>query len=84
VFNGINALLKKDGLWLNCDFQLTGKWWQWVMLKSMFMFFRLICNIEASKLPNIHKCFEDKGFKVIASKNFFGEFIGAGVYKNEC
>ena len=81
VFNGINGLLKKDGLWLNCDFQLTGKWWQWVMLKSMFVFFRLICNIEASKLPKIKECFEHDGFKTIAQKNFFGEFIGAGVSK---
>ncbi len=81
VFNSINGLLKKDGLWLNCDFQLTGKWWQWVMLKSMFVFFRLICNIEASKLPKIRECFEQDGFKARAQKNFFGEFIEAGVYK---
>lgn len=81
VFNSINILLKKDGLWLNCDFQLTGKWWQSVMLKSMFVFFRLICNIEASKLPNIKQCFEDSGCKLITQKNFFGDFIGAAVYK---
>ena len=81
VFNSINILLKKDGLWLNCDFQLTGKWWQWVMLKSMFIFFRLICNIEASKLPRIRECFERDGFTAIVQKNFFGDFIGAGVYK---
>ena len=81
VFNSINILLKKDGLWLNCDFQLTGKWWQWVMLKSMFIFFRLICNIEASKLPRIRECFEREGFTAIAQRNFFGDFIGAGVYK---
>lgn len=81
VFNRISGLLKKDGLWLNCDFQLTGKWWQWVMLKSMFVFFRLICNIEASKLPNIKKCFEEEGFTPIMQRNFFGQFIGTGIYK---
>ena len=81
VFNGISSLLKKDGLWLNCDFQLTGKWWQGVMLKSMFVFFRLICNIEASKLPKIKECFEQDGFRLIAQKSFFGEFIGAWMYR---
>jgi len=81
VFNGISILLKKDGIWLNCDFQLTGKLWQWVMLKSMFIFFRLICNIEASKLPNIRECFEHDDFRSIAQKNFFREFIGAEIYK---
>jgi len=81
VFHSINILLKKGGLWLNCDFQLTGKWWQQIMLKSMFIFFRLICNIEASKLPKIKECFEEEGFKEITQKNFFGDFVGAGVYR---
>ena len=81
VFNSISALLKKNGLWLNASFQLTGKWWQRVLLKSMFVFFRLICNIEASKLPNIRECFEQDGFKLITQNNFFGDFIGAGCYK---
>ncbi|HAL82557.1 MAG TPA: methyltransferase type 12, partial [Mucilaginibacter sp.] len=57
VFINIHALLKPGGLWLNCDFQLTGIWWQKVFLKSMFLFFKLICNIEASHLPEIEKYF---------------------------
>jgi ubiquinone/menaquinone biosynthesis C-methylase UbiE len=82
VFDAINALLKQDGTWLNCDFQLNGKWWQWAMLKSMFIFFRLICNIEASKLPGIEKRFRDGGYKVIEENTFFGGFISAKIYKH--
>jgi len=81
VFNSIAALLKKDGLWLNASFQLTGKWWQQVLLKSMFVFFRVVCGIEASRLPGINKCFDDIGYKVVEGKVFFGEFIGARIYK---
>jgi ubiquinone/menaquinone biosynthesis C-methylase UbiE len=81
VFHHIHHLLKDDGLWLNTDFQLTGKWWQLVLLKSMFLFFKVICGIEASKLPAIGKCFEDSGYKAIDRKNFFGDFIVSEVYK---
>src|ERR1700756_5595140 len=44
IFEHIQAALKPGGFWLNCDFQRTGKWWQSVLLKTMFLFFRLICN----------------------------------------
>jgi ubiquinone/menaquinone biosynthesis C-methylase UbiE len=81
VFRNINSLLKKDGLWLNCDFQLTGKWWQWILLKSMFVFFRLVCGIEASKLPEITTCFKNNGYSLAEEKTFFGAFIIAEVYK---
>jgi len=81
VFGHVKSMLKTNGLWLNCDFQLTGKWWQMAMLKSMFLFFRLICGIEASKLPDIYRQFAKQGFKVIEQKTFFGGFIVSEVYK---
>jgi ubiquinone/menaquinone biosynthesis C-methylase UbiE len=80
VFNHIHKLLKPKGLWLNCDFQLTGKWWQNVLLKSMFVFFRVICSIEASKLPQIEKHFTESGVTVIDQKLFFGAFVRSAVY----
>lgn len=80
VFNHIHPLLKNGGLWFNCDFQLKGKWWQKVMLSSMFLFFRIVCNIEAFKLPDINQQFEQNGYKTIAAKTFFGEFITSAVY----
>lgn len=82
VFKSIAILLKPNALWLNTSFQLTGKWWQRVMLQSMFILFKVICNLEASKLPSIDKCFEENAFKLIEQQNFFGEFIGARVYRN--
>jgi ubiquinone/menaquinone biosynthesis C-methylase UbiE len=81
VFGHIAQLLKADGLWLNTDFQLTGKWWQGVLLKSMFLFFKVICGIEASKLPAIAPCFDEGGYKVVDRKTFFGDFIVSEAYK---
>ncbi|WP_295675156.1 bifunctional 2-polyprenyl-6-hydroxyphenol methylase/3-demethylubiquinol 3-O-methyltransferase UbiG [uncultured Mucilaginibacter sp.] len=81
VFNHIHSFLKPGGLWLNCDFQLKGKWWQKGLLKSMFLFFRMICDIEASALPDVNNQFNQCGYKAIASQTFFGEFIISQVYK---
>jgi len=80
VFNHIHIKLKKNGMWLNCDFQLTGKWWQWILLKSMFLFFRIICGIEASKLPAVKRQFDQAGYNLISQKTFFGDFVISEVF----
>lgn len=81
VFCHIHKLLKPGGLWLNCDFQLTGRWWQNVLLQSMFIFFRVICKIEASQLPDINKRFAENSYKIMDEKTFFGKFVLSRVYK---
>lgn len=81
VFTHIHYCLKPGGLWLNTDFRLTGRWWQKILLKSMLLFFRLICNIEASRLPDIEKHFEQHGYKALSQKSFFGEFILSTAYQ---
>ncbi len=81
VFNHIHQSLITKGIWLNCDFQLTNKWWQQVLLKSMFWFFKTLCNIEASKLPDIEKQFYRHGYETLTIKTFFGDFIVSKVYK---
>jgi ubiquinone/menaquinone biosynthesis C-methylase UbiE len=81
VFRHLHLLLKPGGLWLNTDFQLTGKWWQNVLLKTMFAFFKLLCNIEASVLPDIEKQFTQNNYSVVAQKTFFGDFITSKTYR---
>jgi ubiquinone/menaquinone biosynthesis C-methylase UbiE len=80
VFDHIHQLLKHNGLWLNCDFQSTGKWWQGILLRSMILFFRVVCNIEASHLPDIEMHFEQHDYKTIAEQTFFGDFIISKVW----
>jgi ubiquinone/menaquinone biosynthesis C-methylase UbiE len=75
VLDHIHSLIKPNGLWLNCDFRLSGQWWQRVLLKSMFLFFKIVCNIEASQLPDVEKHFNQHGYKIIAQQTFFGDFI---------
>ena len=80
VFSSIHQKLKPGGTWLNTDFRPTGKWWHKLLLRSMFIFFRLICHIEASQLPGIQKCFEKHGYTTIDQKSFFGDFILSTAY----
>lgn len=81
IFNHISSLLKTDGTWLNCDFRLTGKWWQRFLLNSMLVFFRLLCRIEAKALPDIDGLFRNGGYEVVEEQSFFGEFVISRVYR---
>jgi ubiquinone/menaquinone biosynthesis C-methylase UbiE len=81
VFGHINNLLKLKGLWLNTDFQLTDKWWQTALLKTMLLFFKLCCRIESSKLTDMEKYFEHAGYQATDKKTFFGDFIMSKAYR---
>ena len=76
-----NVHLKPGGLWLCADFQLNGKWWQPVLLKTMYLFFKLLGCVGVTKLPDIAGAFQGAQHICIAQKNFYGNFIHAAVYK---
>ncbi|RYY34309.1 MAG: class I SAM-dependent methyltransferase [Sphingobacteriaceae bacterium] len=76
----ISKQLKPSGLWLNTDFQLTGKWWQKVLLKTMYGFFKLFADIKTSALPDFNAAFADAGYQLKAKKDFYGDFVGAQVW----
>ena len=80
VFDHLHTLLKPNGLWLNTDFQLSGIWWQKVFINAMLLFFKSLCRIEASQLPDIEKQFKQNNYKVIAIKTFFNGFVISKVY----
>jgi len=81
VFTHIHSRLKPKGLWLNTDFRLTGKWWQTILLRSMILFFQILCRIESKKLPDIEKRFELFKYLVINQKAFYGDFILSTAYQ---
>ncbi len=81
VFTVMHHSLKKGGLWLNTDFRLTGKWWQWLLLKSMLLFFKLLCGIESTRLPDIEQCFRKYHYQLLAEKPFYGHFILSEIHQ---
>ncbi|GAB3920594.1 class I SAM-dependent methyltransferase [Mucilaginibacter myungsuensis] len=83
VFATLDGLLKPESIWLNTDFQLTGKWWQNPLLKSMYYFFRLMGCVDVTELPPIAERFTSMGYVADAERAFFGEFVLASVYKRK-
>ena len=81
IFSKVDSLLKDGGTWLYADFQLTGRWWQPLLLKTMLTFFKLLCGIEASRLPDVASQFKQYLYTQTAHKMFFGDFITAQVLK---
>lgn len=83
IFDHLNQSLKPGGIWLNTDFQLTGKWWQSPLLKSMYLFFSLLGCMEAKKLSDIKPYFKQAVYTVISQELFFSGFIATTAYQKE-
>lgn len=85
IFKKIDNKLKSSGKWLFSDFQLSAKHslWQKPLLRLMYFFFRVMCNIEASSLPETSSLFDGSDYKKISSKTFFHDFICSSFYQKQ-
>ncbi len=81
IFPLLDKHLHPGGSWLYCDFMNTNVFWQKALLKSMYLFFRTFCGIEATKLPDAEACFAKYNYKATAQKFFLHKFITAIAYK---
>ncbi len=83
VFERINLHVKDSSLWLYSDFNAsTGiSLGQKVLLKIMYLFFRLCCGIEAKQLPDMDRYFLEHGYRLALEKNYMGNFITSRVYQ---
>ncbi|MBE5321846.1 class I SAM-dependent methyltransferase [Pedobacter sp. MR2016-19] len=84
VFEQLNACLKKDGLWFLVDFSLNknnGNWWKWLLLKSMYSFFKLLGIVEANHLIDMNPYFINAGYKILELRLYYGNFIKAVIFK---
>lgn len=81
-FNKINSLLKSSGVWLFADFQLSEKnnLWQKLLLNFMYFFFRFLCGIEASHLPDTASLFKEYRYQPVSKQTFYGKFIYSSIY----
>lgn len=81
VFAKLNQLLKPGGLWLYADFVNgnQGKLWQKLLLKTMYLFFKLTCNIETLQLTDMNKFFAE-GYNNVVESFYYLNFIKAVAY----
>jgi ubiquinone/menaquinone biosynthesis C-methylase UbiE len=82
VFDKIHNSLSTGGHWLFTDFEVSehGKLWQKHLLKAMYFFFKVACNIEATALPDTDTLFHRYRYAIVSSKTFFRNFIRSVVY----
>ena len=82
VFAKIDSSLASGGLWLFADFQLSeiNNVWQKILLQCMYFFFRLLCGIEASHLPDTASFFEKYKYQQNSKQTFFRNFIYASIH----
>jgi tRNA (cmo5U34)-methyltransferase len=76
----IKTLTQPEGVWIVTDFKNEGKAWQYIVAAVMIVFFKLICAIEATKLPDLESLFNKHRMHEISSSAFFYGFIKTGVY----
>jgi len=84
VFKQLNTGLKQNGLWLFTDFSLrksSGKYWQRLMLDTMYWFFKKICHVEAGALIDMEPFFEANAYRKVFETYRYGRFIKSIVYK---
>ncbi len=85
IFKQLHNSLKQNGIWLYADFEQStnrGQYWQMFLLKFMYLFFRVICKLEANKLPDIKAVFSMYGYELLTEKLSCKSFIVANVCKN--
>lgn len=78
----ISGKIKSDGLWLVSDFVFNGKFWQRILLWTMYRFFRLTCGILATRLPAWDHHITGVGMEEISSRSFYRAFIRSAVYRH--
>lgn len=84
VFKKLGRMLNEQGIWFLVDFSLNvknGRWWKWLMLKAMYLFFKLIRIVEASKLIDMSPYFLKDNYQILEEQFYYGSFIKASVFK---
>ena len=84
LFAKLNAVLQYNGYWLYADFmykKTQGKLWQKLLLKIMYIFFRVTCKIETTTLTDMQPFFHKYGYTPVFSSTHYAGFIYAGVYE---
>ena len=84
VVRNLDTLLVDGGHWLFADLYYPrrgGKWWHGLLLDSMYLAARLICRVEADRLPDMEVCFEEVGYFAVRRAFYYQGFIQSVAYR---
>jgi tRNA (cmo5U34)-methyltransferase len=84
VMEKINSHLKPGGIWLFSDFRLGHhsfhKIWQALLIKIMYLFFRITTGLQNKELEKFDELFIEMGLIKKEEKFFYSEMIYAAHY----
>ena len=83
IFSSINNSIAGKVIWLYCDFQNTDVFCQRILLRAMYLFFKVSCGIEANRLPDVDGCFVKYGYQIKDKEMFMKGFIMSAIYIRE-
>jgi hypothetical protein len=79
----LQAVSQSNAVWLVTDFCPPRTWWQHLLLKVMYLFFRLTANINAKQLPPWPTELARLKLHRIAHEHFLGGMVEAAVFRKE-
>jgi ubiquinone/menaquinone biosynthesis C-methylase UbiE len=85
VFLKLDRWLKQKGFWLYADFvndTINKKTWQQLLLKTMYLFFKLTAKIETQELIDMRPYFE-RNYTMITQQFYYNKFIQAIAYRKQ-
>ncbi|MFT3749931.1 MAG: methyltransferase domain-containing protein [Agriterribacter sp.] len=84
-FDKLNTLLGNKGKWLFADFHITeqSSFYQRMLLKLMYSFFKRVSNVEADKLPDMDAFFFKYRYKEVFCKYHYNQFIKSDCWVKE-
>jgi SAM-dependent methyltransferase len=83
ICTSVHSHLNSNALWLYCDFQNTASPLQKLLLRFMYLFFRVTCGIEATRLPDAGAIFSKLHYKKRDKKMFLNGFVVAEIYERD-
>lgn len=84
IVRQVTPYLKNGGYWLESDFyypRKRGKLWQAILLYSMYISARMICGVEAKRLPDMDRIFGEEGYRMLYTTFHYQRFIRSVVYR---
>jgi ubiquinone/menaquinone biosynthesis C-methylase UbiE len=83
VLAHLDTLLVPGGRWLYTDFRdkrTAGKWWQRLLMGSMYLFFRWISRVEGRYMVETGPLFAAAGYRRAYEATFYGGLIETVTY----
>ncbi|MBL6449919.1 class I SAM-dependent methyltransferase [Fulvivirga sp. 29W222] len=83
VVRQVSLQVDKGGMWLLTDFVITKIWWQRMLVRLMYFFFRVTAGLEGDRLLNFEEFLAMVNFKPVYRQYYYHGMIRSDIYKRD-